>query len=118
MNPNLSEIDDTIIALATPSGVGAIGVIRLSGPRSFNIVNTVFKGKDLTSQKTHTTHYGKIVDQDLVLDDVLVTLFIKPTSYTKEDVVEISCHGSPYIIQTIIRLLRNRVPVQSWKQNE
>ena len=108
MNPNLNEIDDTIIALATPSGVGAIGVIRLSGPDSFDIVNSVFQGKDLSIQKSHTVHYGKIVDQDMVLDDVLVTIFVKPTSYTKEDVVEISCHGSPYIIQAIIRLLLSK----------
>ncbi len=96
---------DTIVALATPNGTGAIGVIRLSGPDALSIANSVFKGKDLRQQASHTIHFGHIVDGDLVLDEVLASLFIAPRSYTKENVVEISCHGSNYIIQSIIKLL-------------
>jgi tRNA modification GTPase len=96
---------DTIVALATPSGIGAIGVIRLSGPDAIIIANKVFKGKDLTQQASHTIHFGSIADGDMVLDEVLVSLFVGPRSYTRENVVEISCHGSNYIIESIIKLL-------------
>lgn len=97
--------EETIVALATPNGIGAIGVIRLSGPDAITIANKVFKGKDLTQQASHTIHFGQIVDGDLILDEVLVSLFIAPRSYTRENVVEISCHGSNYIIESIIKLL-------------
>src|ERR1700755_1567130 len=97
--------EETIVALATPNGIGAIGVIRLSGPDAIAIADSVFKGKDLTKQESHTIHLGQIVDGDLVLDEVLVSLFIAPKSYTRENVVEISCHGSNYIIESIIKLL-------------
>jgi len=97
--------EETIIALATPNGIGAIGVIRLSGPDALMIANRVFKGKDLTKQESHTIHFGQIVDGDIILDEVLVSLFIAPRSYTRENVVEISCHGSNYIIESIIKLL-------------
>ncbi|MCD8742198.1 tRNA uridine-5-carboxymethylaminomethyl(34) synthesis GTPase MnmE [Mucilaginibacter roseus] len=97
--------DDTIVALATPNGVGAIGVIRLSGPQAITIANIVFKGKDLTKQASHTIHFGHIADGDVMLDEVLVSLFVAPRSYTRENVVEISCHGSNYILESIIRLL-------------
>jgi tRNA modification GTPase len=97
--------DQTIVALATPNGTGAIGVIRLSGPEAITIANSVFKGKDLTKQASHTIHLGSIVDGDIVMDEVLMSLFIAPRSYTRENVVEISCHGSSYIIESIIRLL-------------
>ncbi|MDB5133114.1 MAG: mnmE [Mucilaginibacter sp.] len=101
---------DTIVALATPNGTGAIGVIRLSGPEAIAIANSVFSGKDLTKQASHTIHFGNIVDGDPdsyreVLDEVLMSLFIAPRSYTRENVVEISCHGSAYIIESIIKLL-------------
>jgi tRNA modification GTPase len=96
---------ETIVALATPSGTGAIGVIRLSGPDAITIAGKVFSGKDLTRQATHTVHFGNIVDGDTTLDEVLVSIFIAPRSYTRENVVEISCHGSAYIIESIIRLL-------------
>ena len=96
---------DTIIALATPSGTGAIGVIRLSGPDAISITNKVFKGKDLSRQPAHTIHFGTIRDGEAILDEVLVSLFIAPHSYTKENVVEISTHGSKYIIESIIKLL-------------
>ncbi|MEJ7692197.1 tRNA uridine-5-carboxymethylaminomethyl(34) synthesis GTPase MnmE [Daejeonella sp.] len=96
---------DTIIALATPSGIGAIGMIRLSGPDAISLVNEVFNGKDLSIQKTHTIHFGTIRDGALILDEVLSSIFIGPKSYTKENVVEISTHGSAYIIESIIKLL-------------
>lgn len=96
---------DTIIALATPSGIGAIGVIRLSGPDAISLVNEVFYGKDLSIQHSHTIHFGTIRDGKHVLDEVLVSIFIGPKSYTREHVVEISTHGSPYIIESIIKLL-------------
>jgi tRNA modification GTPase len=99
------EFNGTIVALATPSGVGAIGVIRISGINAINIANEIFNGKDLTEQKSHTIHFGKIMDGDHTIDEVLVSIFIAPKSYTKENVVEISSHGSPYILQKIIRLL-------------
>ena len=96
---------ETIVALATPNGTGAIGVIRLSGPEAILIASSVFKGKHLTAQPSHTIHFGSIVDNESILDDVLVSLFIAPKSYTRENVVEISCHGSAYIIESIIKLL-------------
>lgn len=102
MNINLQ---DTIVALATPSGVGAIGVIRLSGEEAIHICNKTFKGKNLLNQKSHTIHFGTIRDeQNHIIDEVLVALFVSPKSYTGENVVEISCHGSNYIIQQIIQL--------------
>ncbi|WP_374164500.1 tRNA uridine-5-carboxymethylaminomethyl(34) synthesis GTPase MnmE [Arcticibacter sp. MXS-1] len=96
---------DTIVALATPSGSGAIGVIRLSGPEAISITNKVFRGKDLSRQASHTIHFGTIRDGEAVLDEVLVSLFVAPHSYTRENVVEISTHGSQYIIENLIRLL-------------
>jgi len=97
--------EDTIVALATPNGVGAIGVIRLSGLQAIPIANSVFKGKDLTAQASHTIHFGHVVDGEVILDEVLMSLFVAPRSYTRENVVEISCHGSNYIIESIIKLL-------------
>ncbi len=99
--------NDTIIALATPSGVGAISVIRLSGEESIDMVASFFqsvRGKDLRKQTSHTLHLGHIVDGTNVLDQVLVSIFKNPYSYTGENVVEISCHGSSYIQQKIIQL--------------
>jgi tRNA modification GTPase len=96
---------DTIIALATPSGIGAIGVIRLSGPDAIALVNQVFAGKDLSIQHTHTIHFGTIRDGNQIIDEVLVSLFVGPKSYTRENVVEISTHGSAFIIESIIKLL-------------
>jgi tRNA modification GTPase len=96
---------NTIVALSTPAGSGALGVIRLSGPEAISIIQSVFKGKDLREQKTHTLHFGLIMDGEAILDEVVVGLFLAPKSYTKENVVEISCHGSDYIIKRIISLL-------------
>ncbi|WP_343486841.1 tRNA uridine-5-carboxymethylaminomethyl(34) synthesis GTPase MnmE [Allomuricauda sp. d1] len=98
---------DDIIALATASGVGAIAVIRISGPNAISVVDTYFKSihsKKLSDQKSHTIHLGHIMDGDKALDKVLVSVFKAPNSYTGENVVEISCHGSTYIQQQIIQL--------------
>ena len=99
---------DTIIALATPSGVGAIAVIRLSGENALEIVNANFrsvkKNKVLKNAKTHTIHLGHLLKNGVVLDEVLVAVFKNPRSYTGENVVEISCHGSRFIQQEIIQL--------------
>ena len=103
--------NETIIALATPSGSGAIAVLRISGENAIAVASQKFKsvsGKSLQEQKSHTIHLGHIVDAERVLDKVLVSVFKAPNSYTGENVVEISCHGSPYIQQQIIQLfLRN-----------
>ena len=99
---------ETIVALASPSGAGAIAVIRLSGTGALTIAEQVFQSvseKSLSKQKTHTIHLGHIVDEGKVLDQVLLSIFKNPHSYTGEDVVEISCHGSTYIQQQIIQLL-------------
>jgi len=96
---------DTIIALSTPPGSGAIGVIRLSGPDAITLTNSVFSGKDLERQASHTLHFGLIKDGGQIVDEVVAGLFVAPKSYTKENVVEISCHGSNYIIQQLINLL-------------
>ncbi len=97
--------EETIVALATPSGVGAIAVIRVSGSETFPIVNKLFKGKNLEKQPSHTIHFGTIRDGELIVDEVLVSLFKAPASYTREDTIEISCHGSDYIIQKILKLI-------------
>jgi tRNA modification GTPase len=100
------NLNDTIVALATPPGIGAIGVIRISGTEAINIAAQIFRGKDLRSQKSHTAHFGSIVsDSERILDEVIITLFLSPKSYTSENVVEISCHGSPYILQEVIDLV-------------
>lgn len=99
---------DTIVALATPSGAGAIAIIRVSGKDALTIAASVFEsvsGKELLKQKTHTIHLGHIVDGTKVYDQVLLSIFKGPNSYTGENVVEISCHGSTYIQQQIIQLL-------------
>ena len=99
------NLDDTIVALSTPPGIGAIGVIRLSGPGAIGIIDKVFEGKKLNGQPTHTAHFGTVRDDDgKPLDEVVVTLFLAPRSYTREDVVEVSCHGSPYILQQVLQL--------------
>lgn len=99
---NLSGWDDTIVALATPPGIGAIGVIRLSGKEAFKIVNEIFPSKNLLQQASHTLHVGYLKYKDEIVDEVVLSLFKSPKSYTGEDVIEISCHGSPFIQQQII----------------
>ena len=98
---------ETIIALATPNGVGAISVIRISGKEAIICTEKLFKSKNkkpLSKRKTHTVHLGHILKNGRELDEVLITLFKGPNSYTGEDIVEISCHGSKYIQQEIIDL--------------
>jgi tRNA modification GTPase len=100
--------NDTIVALATPSGAGAIAVIRISGAAAIEIASSVFqsiKGKDLKIQKSHTLHLGHIMEGNKTLDEVLVSIFKGTNSYTGENTIEISCHGSTYIQQQIIQLL-------------
>ena len=100
--------NDSIVALATPSGAGAIAIIRISGEDAIAIGNSVFKsikGKDLNQQKSHTLHLGHVIDGQKTLDEVLVSIFKGPHSYTGENTIEISCHGSTYIQQQIIQLL-------------
>lgn len=96
--------DDTIIALATPQGVSGLAVIRLSGKDSIDITDKVFAGKRLIDQPTHSVHFGTIGEQNKIIDEVLVTVFKEPNSFTKENSTEISCHGSPVIIRQIIKL--------------
>ncbi|MFC2139991.1 tRNA uridine-5-carboxymethylaminomethyl(34) synthesis GTPase MnmE, partial [Bacteroidota bacterium] len=99
--------EDTITAIATPAGVGAVSIIRVSGSKSFDAVDKIFIGKVKVSEaKTHTIHYGKIVnDKDEVIDDVLISVFKNPKSYTGEDSVEISTHGGSLVTQKVIGLL-------------
>ena len=107
----INALEDTIIAIATPPGEGAIGIIRLSGSRSIELADQFFHGRNLTKVDGHTVHYGKILDEnDRIIDECLATVFRAPRSYTNEDVVEFSCHGSSYILEEIIQLfLRNGV---------
>ena len=99
----ISGWNDTIVALATPTGVGAIGVIRLSGSKAIDIVNKLFPSKDLSKQSTHTIHVGFIKEDSVDVDEVVVSLYKNPKSYTGEDVVEIGCHGSPFVQQQVIQ---------------
>jgi tRNA modification GTPase len=99
----LSKFNDTIIALATAQGISAIAVIRLSGPDSIAVTQKLFKGKNLLEQPTHTIHFGTINNGDKMIDEVLVSIFKEPNSFTKENAVEISCHGSPIIVKEIIK---------------
>lgn len=99
--------DNTIIAISTPTGVGAISIVRLSGDKALEMVDIFFKNKSkkkLINQKTNTSHYGQIVDKDILIDEVIVTIYKNPNSFTGEDTVEISCHGSKYIQQKILYL--------------
>jgi tRNA modification GTPase len=99
------NLQDTIVALATASGSGALSIIRISGTESIDIASKIFRGSDLKSQFTHTIHYGHIVDGIEIVDEVMVSIFRAPRSFTTEDSVEISCHGSMYIVQKIIQLI-------------
>jgi len=100
---------DTISAISTPVGVGGISIIRISGDRSIKVVSTIFTAKkDLVDQPSHKAVFGRIIDKDKLVDEVIVTVFRSPHSYTGEDVVEISCHGSTFITNQILSiLLRN-----------
>ncbi len=102
----------TICAISTPAGMGAIAVIRLSGNKGIDICDSVFrspmKGKKLKKQPANTIHFGTIVDEDEIIDEVVVAVFKAPHSFTGEDIVEISCHGATYIQQQILELLIKR----------
>lgn len=99
----LSNWADTIVALATPPGIGAIAIIRLSGDKAIDIINTLFPSKDLSDKASHTIHVGLITVDENAIDEVVISLFKCPKSYTGEDVVEISCHGSPYVQQQVLQ---------------
>jgi len=108
MQNKLSGWNDTIAAIATPPGIGAIGVLRLSGNNSFQIINKLFPSKNLKDQPANTLHVGYLKEGEEILDEVVVSIFKKPASYTGEDVIEISCHGSPYVQQQVLdALIRN-----------
>lgn len=98
-------MEDTIVAVATASGRGAISIIRLSGNDAINITNSIFKGKDLTKVKSHTIHYGFIMDKNETIDEVLVNIMLAPKTYTKENTVEINCHGGISTTNRILELL-------------
>jgi tRNA modification GTPase len=102
--------EDVIVAQATPNGVGAISVVRVSGPKSIEIVDSVFSGKKkLIDSPTHTIHYGNITGENgLLIDDVLVSVFRSPNSYTGEDSLEISTHGNPLIVEKLIENLLSK----------
>ena len=98
-------MNDTIVALATAQGISAIAVIRLSGKDAIAITQKVFKGKNLLNEPSHTIHFGSIQHEGKTIDEVLVAVFKEPNSFTQENAVEISCHGSPVIIKEIIKVL-------------
>ena len=98
-------MNDTIAAISTTTGVGAISIIRVSGDESIKIVNKIFKEKDLEKVKSHTIHYGHIVYKDEIQDEVLVTIMKAPKTFTTEDVVEINCHGSIVVTKKILEIL-------------
>ncbi|HYK45296.1 MAG TPA: tRNA uridine-5-carboxymethylaminomethyl(34) synthesis GTPase MnmE [Parafilimonas sp.] len=98
----MSSWSDTIVAIATPPGIGAIGIVRLSGMHAIDIIDELFSGKKLSEQPSHTLHVGFLKDDNIMIDEVVVSLYKAPRSYTGEDVVEISCHGSSFIQQQII----------------
>jgi len=97
--------DDTIVALATAQGVSAIGVVRVSGTDAIGIINDLFPSKDLSIQSSHTIHVGMMRNKEELLDEVVVSLFKNPKSYTGEDTIEIGCHGSPFIQEKIIQAI-------------
>ena len=98
-------MDDTIAAISTSSGVGAISIIRVSGEESINIVNKIFKGKDLNKVNSHTINYGHIIENEKIIDEVLVSVMKEPNTFTKENVVEVNCHGGIATTKKILELL-------------
>jgi len=100
---NTYSKDDTIVALATPPGAGAIAVIRISGPDAFGISDKIFSGKKLSEQPSHTAHFGLIKDGEVILDEVVATTFKTPKSFTKENDIEMSCHDSSYIVKQSLK---------------
>jgi tRNA modification GTPase len=98
------NIDHTIVALATPFGKGAIAVVRLSGKEAISIADKCFKGADLENVNSHTVHYGHLINKVEVIDEVMLSVFKAPRTYTAEDIVEVSCHGSTYIQERVVQL--------------
>ncbi|MDP4284062.1 MAG: tRNA uridine-5-carboxymethylaminomethyl(34) synthesis GTPase MnmE [Bacteroidota bacterium] len=108
MHTKLSGWDDTIVAIATPPGIGAIGVLRISGSQAFDIIQKLFPSKILKEQPANTLHVGYLKEDENILDEVVISLFKNPASYTGEDVIEIGCHGSVYVQQQVLdALIRN-----------
>ena len=99
------KMDNTICAISTALGVGAISIIRCSGPNSIRIVNSIFKGNNLLKVKTHTINYGYIYYENEVVDEVLVSVMRAPKTFTKEDIVEINSHGGPTTTNKILEIL-------------
>lgn len=97
-------MNDTIVAISTALGIGAISIVRLSGEESINIVNKIFKGEDLSKAKSHTIKYGHIIENDVIIDEVLVSVFLAPKTFTAENVVEINCHGGIATTKKIFEL--------------
>lgn len=108
MNEAFRGWDDTIVALATPPGLGAIAVVRVSGKNAIAAVDRLFPAKSLSAQQGRTLHIGMLHDEQQPVDEVVISLYRSPASYTGEDLVEISCHGSPFIQQQIIRLIQQQ----------
>jgi len=102
MSLKLSGWNDTIVALATPPGIGALGIIRLSGEEAIRIVSQLFPSRNLEKENSHTIHVGLLKNTEQVLDEVVISIYKSPRSYTGENIVEISCHGSPFIHQQVI----------------
>ena len=107
---NIGSREDTICALATAPGMAALAVIRISGEKSFPLIEEIFrsikgKKKDFKKVSAYSIHFGKIIDQDQIIDEIWVSVFKGPHSYSGEDTIEISCHGSTYIQQSILQLL-------------
>lgn len=98
-------MNDTIVGISTALGIGAISIIRVSGKEAINLVNEIFKGKDLTKVNTHTIHYGHIVNKEEIIDEVLISIMKSPKTYTKEDIVEINCHGGISTTNKVLELL-------------
>lgn len=114
-----TDFSDTIIALSTPAGRGAIALVRLSGKDAILHTQTFFRGKNLLEQETHTVHFGTLrTPQNEILDEVVVTIFKSPHSFTKENVIEISCHGSPFIVKRIVQNFLDNSPVRYAKAGE
>ena len=97
-------MEDTIAAISTALGVGAISIIRVSGSETINIVNKIFD-KDITKFSSHTIHYGHIIDNNQIIDEVLISIMLAPKTYTKEDIIEINCHGGISTTNKVLELL-------------
>ena len=98
-------MEDTIAAISTALGIGAISIVRVSGKEAIEIVNQIFKSKNLTNVPSHTIHYGKIMDKNKEIDEVLVSVMKAPNTYTSEDIVEINCHGGIATTNKILELV-------------